>query len=158
MHQPVAAGAFGCEIPAHPQYIVDLAEVRAAVTGGDALLVDVRSWAEYLGKTSGYSYIERKGRISGAVWGRPGLVPHHLDQFRNVDGTMRCYRELQANWRAAGITPGKRIVFYCGTGWRASEAFYYAYLMGWPQTAVYDGGWHEWSVDPANPISVEKGG
>jgi thiosulfate/3-mercaptopyruvate sulfurtransferase len=28
-------------------------------------------------------------------------------------------------------------------------------LMGWPRTAVYDGGWFEWSKDPnTNPIEV----
>jgi thiosulfate/3-mercaptopyruvate sulfurtransferase len=27
--------------------------------------------------------------------------------------------------------------------------------MGWPQIAVYDGGWFEWSKDPlSNPIEV----
>ena len=28
-------------------------------------------------------------------------------------------------------------------GWRASETWFYAYLMGWPRIAVYDGGWFE---------------
>ena|SRR5437867_2010746 len=53
-----------------------------------------------------------------------------------------------------GHTPDKRIAFYCGTGWRASEAFFYAYLMGWATIAVYDGGWWAWVQDPANPIAV----
>ena len=31
----------------------------------------------------------------------------------------------------------------------------YAYLMGWPRIAVYDGGWFEWSQDPiSNPIET----
>jgi 3-mercaptopyruvate sulfurtransferase SseA len=47
------------------------------------------------------------------------------------------------------------LAFYCGTGWRASETWFYAYLMGWDRIAVYDGGWFEWSRDPAsNPIEV----
>lgn len=61
--------------------------------------------------------------------------------------------EITRNWRAWGITPDKRVVFYCGTGWRASEAFFYAYLMGWPRLAVYDGGWYEWSQDASNPTA-----
>ena len=52
----------------------------------------------------------------------------------------------------SGITSDKRVAFYCGTGWRASEAFFYAYLMGWEKVAVYDGGWLEWSRGEANPI------
>ena len=40
-------------------------------------------------------------------------------------------------------------------GWRAGETWFYAYLMGWPRIAVYDGGWFEWSQDPvSNPIEV----
>ena len=55
----------------------------------------------------------------------------------------------------AGITPDKRVAFYCGTGWRASETWFYAYLQGWERIAVYDGGWFEWSSDPANnPIEI----
>jgi thiosulfate/3-mercaptopyruvate sulfurtransferase len=45
-----------------------------------------------------------------------------------------------------------QIAFYCGTGWRASLAFFYAWLMGWQRISVYDGGWLEWSSDPANPV------
>ncbi|NWP29049.1 sulfurtransferase, partial [Escherichia coli] len=37
-------------------------------------------------------------------------------------------------------------------GWRASEAFFYAWLMDWKRISVYDGGWYEWSADPKNPI------
>ena len=67
---------------------------------------------------------------------------------------MRSPGEIEANWRAWGITSGKRVVFYCGTGWRASEAFFYAYAMGWDRISVYDGGWSEWSADPANPLEI----
>ena len=78
-----------------------------------------------------------------------------MQHYRNVDNTMRAYPEIAANWAEAGITPDKWVAFYCGTGWRASETWFYAYLMGWQRIAVYDGGWHEWSRDPvANPIEV----
>jgi thiosulfate/3-mercaptopyruvate sulfurtransferase len=46
------------------------------------------------------------------------------------------------------------IPFYCGTGWRGSEAFYNAWLMGFPRISVYDGGWYEWSNDPGNPTET----
>jgi len=67
---------------------------------------------------------------------------------------MRNYQEIASFWRGAGITPDKRVIFSCGTGWRAAEAFFYAYLMGWPRIAVYDGGWLEWSLSGSNPIEV----
>ena len=109
-------------------------EVKTLVAERDAALVSVRSWAEYTGVTSGYSYIQPKGRIAGDVWGHAGSTPLRMDHYRNVDNTMRNYHDIAAQWRAWGVTPDKRIAFYCGTGWRASEAFFYAHLMGWPRS------------------------
>ena len=77
-----------------------------------------------------------------------------MQNYRNLDNTMLCYREIASNWREVGIIPEKRIAFYCGTGWRASEAFFYAYLMGWNRISVYDGGWLEWSIDARNPVET----
>ena len=71
-----------------------------------------------------------------------------MQHYRNVDNTMRAYPEITANWAEAGITADKWVAFYCGTGWRASETWFYAYLQGWQRIAVYDGGWFEWSQDP----------
>jgi molybdopterin synthase sulfurtransferase len=145
---------FGKTFPGHPEYLMATEEVKTLVAERDAALVSVRSWAEYTGTTSGYSYIQPKGRIAGDVWGHAGSAPLHMDHYRNVDNTMRNYHDIAARWHTWGITPDKRIAFYCGTGWRASEAFFYAYLMGWATIAVYDGGWWAWVQDPANPIAV----
>jgi 3-mercaptopyruvate sulfurtransferase SseA len=72
-----------------------------------------------------------------------------------VDNTMRAYPEIASIWEEVGITPDKRVAFYCGTGWRASKTWFYAYLMGWQRAAVYDGGWFDWSQDPINnPIET----
>ena len=54
-----------------------------------------------------------------------------MQHYRTVDNTMRPYPEIAANWAEAGITADKWVAFYCGTGWRASETWFYAYLMGW---------------------------
>jgi thiosulfate/3-mercaptopyruvate sulfurtransferase len=153
-HTPVPAEAFGRRIPGHPEYITDTEEVKALLADGEALLVSVRSWAEYIGETSGYSHIKPRGRIAGAVWGYSGSDPHHMQHYRNVDNTMRSYHEISSRWRDVGITAAKRVIFYCGTGWRASEAFFYAYLMGWTDISVYDGGWLEWSLAKSNPVEL----
>jgi molybdopterin synthase sulfurtransferase len=89
------------------------------------------------------------------VWGNCGTDAYHMQHYRTVDNTMRAYPEIAANWAEAGITRDKHVAFYCGTGWRASETWFYAYLMAWPRISVYDGGWFEWSQDPVrNPIEV----
>jgi 3-mercaptopyruvate sulfurtransferase SseA len=153
---PTSVESFGVEIPQHPELIVDIGEAKQILADPEhAALVSVRTWNEHLGNVSGYNYIGPAGRIAGDVWGNCGTDAYHMQHYRNVDNTMRAYPEVAANWAEAGITPDKWVAFYCGTGWRASETWFYAYLMGWKQIAVYDGGWFEWSKDPAaNPIEV----
>jgi thiosulfate/3-mercaptopyruvate sulfurtransferase len=136
---------FGAAIPGHPEYAVDLEGAKDILDAPDANLVSMRSWREYIGEVSGYNYIEKKGRIPGSVFADCGSDPYHLENYRNLDHTTREYHEIVENWARSGITPGKRNTFYCGTGWRASEAFFNAWLMDWPDIAVFDGGWFEWS-------------
>ena len=150
--RPVSA--FGAAIPQNPQFAVDLPGAKEILSSDDANLISVRSWQEFIGEVSGYNYIYRKGRIPGAIFGNCGSDAYHLENYRNLDHTMREYHEILKLWADAGITPDKHNTFYCGTGWRASEAFFYAWLMGWPRVSVFDGGWFEWSNDENNPIET----
>ena len=156
LRAPSAVTSFGSSIPVRPEVIIDIEEAKEIVADpATAALVSVRTWREHIGEVSGYNYIEPAGRIAGDVWGNCGTDAYHMQHYRNVDNTMRAYPEIAANWEAAGITPDKWVAFYCGTGWRASETWFYALLMDWKHVAVYDGGWYEWSSDPAsNPIEV----
>ena len=151
---PAPAHDVGMTIPGHSEYIVDLPEARQMIEAPDAELVSVTSWREFTGEFSGYHYIAKRGRIPGAVFGNCGSDAYHMENYRNLDHTTREYAEIARNWAAAGIVPGKHIAFYCGTGWRASEAFMNAWFMGWPRISIYDGGWYEWSADPGNPIAT----
>jgi thiosulfate/3-mercaptopyruvate sulfurtransferase len=137
--------SFGIDIPQKPEIAVDLEEAKEILASPDKNLVSVRSWREHIGEVSGYNYIEKKGRIPGAVFGDCGTDAYHMENYRNLDHTMREYQEVAAKWEKIGVTPDKRNAFYCGTGWRGSEAFLNAWLMGWDKAAVYDGGWFEWS-------------
>ena len=139
-----------------PHYLVHTPQVRQLLRNGNARLVSIRTWDEFVGRTSGYSYIAARGEIPGALWGRAGDDGdmNSVSAFQNPDGTMQPAHALSAIWRGAGFGPKHRTVFYCGTGWRASVAFFYAWLMGWEQISVYDGGWLAWSSDPANPTVV----
>ena len=153
---PTPVPSFGVDVPLRPEVIVDIEEAKEIIADpAGAALVSVRTWREHVGDVSGYNYIGPAGRIKGDVWGNCGTDAYHMQHYRNVDNTMRAYPEIAANWDEAGITPDKWVAFYCGTGWRASETWFYAYLQGWQRIAVYDGGWFEWSQDPINnPIEV----
>jgi len=146
---------FGATIPGQPQLMLNTVQARALLHRKDASLVSIRSWPEFIGTTSGYSYIKPKGEIAGARWGHAGSDSTHMEDFHNPDGTMRAADDIAAMWKNWHITPDQQVAFYCGTGWRASETFMYARAMGWKNVGVYDGGWYEWSANPKNP--VERG-
>lgn len=148
----IPAQDFGTEIPLNPGLAVDIEEAKRLLASKNGDLVCVRSLPEYLGEVSGYNYIEKSGRIPGTVFGNCGSDAYHMENYRNPDHTMREYHETEKQWKEAGITPDMHLAFYCGTGWRGSEAFYNAWLMGWPKVSVFDGGWYEWSSNPDNPI------
>jgi thiosulfate/3-mercaptopyruvate sulfurtransferase len=156
IREPSPVAEFGAVIPVRPEVIVDIDDAKRMIADPDgAALVSVRTWREHIGAVSGYNYIGPAGRIKGDVWGNCGSDAYHMQHYRNVDNTMRAYPEITANWAEAGIVPEKWIAFYCGTGWRASETWFYAFLQDWPRIAVYDGGWFEWSQDPENnPIEI----
>ena len=156
IREPAPVADFGVPIPLRPEVIVDLDEAKEIIADpAGSALVSVRTWKEHVGLVSGYNYIGPAGRIAGDVWGNCGSDAYHMQHYRNIDNTMRAYPEITANWAEAGITPDKHVAFYCGTGWRASETWFYAYVQGWSRIAVYDGGWFEWSQDPINnPIEI----
>jgi thiosulfate/3-mercaptopyruvate sulfurtransferase len=151
--QPVAA--FGATFPLCPHYLSSTVEAR----GNPGALVSVRTWREYSGASSGYSYIAARGDIAGARWGRAGHEGdvNSMSAYQQPDGRMLPGTDIESMWESAGITRLEPSLFYCGTGWRASLAFFYAWLMGWDQISVYDGGWFEWSLDPANPVVIHIG-
>jgi thiosulfate/3-mercaptopyruvate sulfurtransferase len=150
----IAVEDFGAPIPGNPELIVDVPEAKEMLKSKSAELVCVRSWPEYIGEVSGYNYIEATGRIPGAIFGNCGSDAYHMENYRNPDHTTRESHEIEEIWKEANITPDKHLAFYCGTGWRGSEAFYNAWLMGWPRVSVFDGGWFEWSNDPNNPYET----
>ncbi len=152
--EPEPLSELGFDVPARPEIFVDVPEAKRILAAEEAELVSMRSWREFIGEVSGYNYIDVKGRIPGAVFGDCGSDAYHMENFRNPDHTMREYAEIEAHWLERGVTPDKRLAFYCGTGWRASEAFMSAYLLGWTDIAVFDGGWLEWNNDPENPIET----
>lgn len=152
--ESVPVSDFGVAIPARPDLMIDMPEAARILADPHGELVSIRSWAEFIGEVSGYHYVLPRGRIDGAVFGNCGSDAYHMQNYRNRDQTMRDYEEVAARWREVGVVPEKRIAFYCGTGWRGSEAFFCAWLMGWDRAAVYDGGWYEWSDHEENPMAT----
>ena len=153
-NKPVAGNDFGATIPANPDLIDTQAELKEMLKDSNNVLVDNRSWDEYIGKISGYSYHDKKGRIPGAVYGYAGTSATTLEDYRNIDNTMRNAAEIKALWKDAGIDTNKQLMFMCGSGWRAAEVLTYANVMGFDNTSLYSDGWIGWSNDTSNPTET----
>lgn len=151
--RPESVESFGTTIPTRPELFIDTPEAKEWLDSEDRDLVSVRSYDELAVETSGYDYISHEGRIPNAIPAPSGSDAHHVEEYRNPDQTMRTFYAVDEFLVERGVDPEKSIGFYCGTGWRASEVFMNAYLLGWTDIAVYDGGWYEWSGDPENSIS-----
>lgn len=152
---PVAS--FGTRKALHPEYRVDIAYVREVVNGRHpaTVIADIRTRGEYQGATAPYSFIPTKGRIKGAIWGQAGDGPWSMEAYVNDDGTLKAPEAIAAMWAKRGIAADRQVSFYCGTAWRSSLAFLYAYRLGWPRIANFDSSWYEWSMGPEaslNPV------
>lgn len=153
-HPAPKVKSFGVRIPRRPALIDDTRRVKARLLKpGNFKLVDTRTWAEFTGKTSGYKYHFRKGRIPGSTYGQAGFTgANSLTPYRNIDNTMRNADEIVALWKQAGISTDKHLTFMCGGGWRAAEVLTFSRVIGVPNTSLYSDGWIGWSNDRRNPI------
>lgn len=147
---------FGVTAPAHPEYIDTVAEVQQMMTDPNFTLVDNRTWEEYTGQTSGYSYLDKAGRIDGAVYGFAGINnSSSMLYYRNIDNTMRNPDEILAMWKNAGIDTGKHLSFMCGGGYRAAEVLWDAWTMGLTDVSLFADGWTGWELQGLPSVTGE---
>lgn len=151
----VAAEEFGTAVPAHPEYWLSVEDAKSKLESDPNFkLVSIRSKEEFLGETSGYSYIERAGEPKGAVWGHAGSDPYHMEDYTNEDGTYITVDEMLELWSDCEFTKDNELSFYCGTGWRATIPWLICYEAGFEGMTLYDGGWYQWQMDATLPVQV----
>jgi len=155
-NKPVAVANFGVTIPQHPEYIIATPkEVLEAQRDENFRLISIRTWDEFIGKTSGYDYIKGAGEPKGAVWGHCGKDTFGImTDYVNEDGTWKSFSEIEPMWAEWGITKDTINSFYCGTGWRATVPWLMAYMEGWDNITLYDGGWYMWEMDKSLPVQI----
>jgi len=132
-----------------PELVRDKSAVKRSSGSREEQIVDARA----------------QGRFEGtAPEPRPGLRSGHIPGSRNLPydqladpktKTPLSAEELEQKFRAAGLRPERPIVSSCGSGVTACALAFSAYLMGWPDMAVYDGSWTEWGG--ASDTTVETG-
>lgn len=135
-------------------FLITTQEVRTRLRDPALQLADTRGWAEFNGLTSGYDYAAFAGRIPRAV--AVGNADDSAELYQDADGRLRDPQQILARWREDGLAPdAHEVVFYCGTGWRSSLAFLYAYALGFTRIRNYSDGWLGWSTTHARDPLAE---
>ena len=146
---------FGAVVPVNPQYWNSIEDaVKKVEEDPNFKLVSIRSYNEFIGETSGYSYIDKAGEPKGAVWGKAGSDPYHMEDYTHEDGTYISLDEMTALWDGLDFNLDNDIAFYCGTGWRASIPFLIMYENGYDNMSMYDGGWYQWQMNEDLPVQI----
>lgn len=142
---PSKAGQAGIFNPRRqPEIYADAQFVMQALQRPDALVLDVRSEAEWLGIEDRGN--KRAGHMPGAVhleWSE-GLTPEQTS-WRDAE-------ELRSMFQAAGVTPDKEIVTVCQGGIRAAQAAFTLRLLGYDRVRVYDGSFLDWANREDTPL------
>lgn len=149
--EAVAKEEFGIEVPAKPELVISTDQTKEELANNDNFkLISIRSYEEFIGETSGYSYIDKAGEPEGAVWGKD------VGDYMNDDGTVKSLDEMIAMWKENDLdySIDNDLAYYCGTGWRAAVPILVMYQNGLDNMTLYDGGWNEWQMDPENPVQV----
>ena len=156
-----AGGTWSTEVPApkatsyqlppeDDDLLATQAEVEAVASHPATLVLDVRAESEFQGERFWPSGATEGAGRAGHI---PGAVSVPIDQVRDAAGDIKGTDELRRLYRAAGVTPDRRVITYCTIGNRASLAwFVLKYLLDYPNVAVYQGSYVEWGKRPDSPI------
>ncbi|HTW91608.1 MAG TPA: sulfurtransferase [bacterium] len=124
---------------------VSMTDVKAALGDKKTVILDVRGPAMFSGDAG---YTKRRGHIPGAI-NRPWL------KDLTADYTWRDPAELKKEYEALGVTPDKRIIIYCSKGYRSTTTYVtLKHVLGYPNVAVYDGSFSEWSEATDTPVAT----
>lgn len=123
----------------------DLLAAVADTASGQHLLIDARDRARYQGKTEPVD--PRPGHIPGAV-----NVP--CRENLGADGRLLPREDLRRRFTEAGVSAGRPVVSYCGSGVTACHNLLAIEWAGLGRGRLYPGSWSEYCSDPSRPAAV----
>ena len=128
---------------------ITVGDVLKAKSSAGAVLVDARPHNEYLGHDDVWL---RKGHI-------PGAISFHWARLMAKDNThqFKPFAQVKAELEAAGLTPDKDIVVYCGTSREGSLLrFYLKHVAKYPKVRLYEGSWKEYAALKQHPAEAKE--
>jgi len=63
--------------------------------------------------------------------------------------------DAETKFAAAGVTPDKNVILYCGGGISATIDLFLLTQLGYDKLTLYDASMGEWARDPALPIETD---
>jgi thiosulfate/3-mercaptopyruvate sulfurtransferase len=139
----VAAGDFA---PGSPRAgAVEAGDVPRAAA--DGVLLDARDRERYLGE------VEPVDPVAGHI---PGAVSAPTRENVDSEGFFRAPGALRERFIALGVTAGRPVTVYCGSGITAAHEVLALEVAGFP-AALYPGSWSHWITDPERPVAAGEG-
>lgn len=147
-----------------PDWLATKAAVVAALDQPNVAIVDCLAADQYHG-AEGHPWGDRAGHIPGAVNvpylanADPALAAAPTAERDRLLATERVLSylptdDLASLYAAAGITPDREVIAYCGRGFAAASGLLALKLLGYERARLYDGSWAEWSADPTLPVTA----
>jgi thiosulfate/3-mercaptopyruvate sulfurtransferase len=130
------------------QRVVDADWIVERLDDPSMVFIDARTPAEFTGEDGGRNGQFIPGHIPGAK-----NIPWQELVISSEDSRLIPEAELRARFEAAGAGPDRTVVVYCGTGVRASVAYFVSRMLGY-ERRLYDGSWTDWS---ARELPAETG-
>lgn len=118
---------------------------QAARIAREGTLVDARARERFVGAVEPVDPVA--GHIPGAV-----NVPTALN-LEEPGGRFKRARELTVVYELAGVTPGRPIGVYCGSGVTATHDVLALEALG-VEASLYPGSWSEWVYDGRRPVAT----
>ena len=126
-----------------------LEEVKAGVEDQQVLLLDVRTYDEYAGKSIAKG-AKRAGHIPSAVWLDHASL---MEKGANGDTQFRKKEDLTDIFERAGVTPDRTIIVYSNEGNRSTEAAQaLSEVLGYPRVKAYKAGFLEYAAQEDLPV------
>lgn len=123
------------EVVVGAEAVKDLSWAASNKSSQSPVLLDVRPAEQCLGTSANES---ANGHIPGAV----NLYWVESQVGREIL-TLKAQPDLRKLFESSGVTPGRPVVTYCGSGVQATQTYFTVKYLGY-DVSMYDGSFSEW--------------